>query len=42
MKDDGFFRSINHACIWYKDDPFILSTQATKVFYLEDTKYRGD
>jgi hypothetical protein len=41
MKDDGFFRSINHACIWYKDDPFILSTQATKVFYLEDTKYRG-
>jgi hypothetical protein len=42
MKDDGFFRSINHACIWYKDDPFILSTQATKVFYLKDTKYCGN
>ena len=37
MKDDGFFRSINRANCWYKDDPFILSTQATKIFYLKDT-----
>jgi hypothetical protein len=35
MKDDGYFRSINHGSCWYKDDPFILSTQATKVFYLD-------
>ncbi|KAL5653171.1 hypothetical protein ACJX0J_038629, partial [Zea mays] len=39
MKDDGYFRSINHGSCWYKDDPFILSTQATKVFYLDDTKH---
>ena len=37
----AFFKSINHASLWYKDDPFILATQATKVFYLLDTKY-GD
>ena len=37
MKEDGFFKSINHGCLWYKDDPFILATQATKVFYLLDT-----
>jgi hypothetical protein len=41
MKDDGFFKSINHECYWYKDDPFILSTQSTKVFYLQDTKHGG-
>lgn len=39
MKDDGFFWSVNHGSCWYKDDPFILATQATKVFYLNDTKY---
>jgi hypothetical protein len=39
MKEDGFFRSINHGSLWYKDDSFILATQATKVFYLLDTKY---
>lgn len=39
MKDDGFLKSINRGSFWYKDDPFILSTQATKVFYLLDTKY---
>lgn len=42
MKDDGFFRSINHGIIWYNDDPFILATQATKVFYLKDTKHADD
>jgi hypothetical protein len=41
MKDDGFFKSINSSVLWYKDDPFILATQATKIFYLEDTKYCG-
>ena len=42
MKDDGFMKSINHASCWFKDDPFILATQATKVFYLDDTKHRGN
>jgi len=41
MKDDGFFKSIYQGSCWYKDDPFILATQATKVFYLEDTKHGG-
>ena len=40
MKEDGFFTSINYGSLWYKDDPFILATQATKIFYLLDTKYR--
>lgn len=43
MKDDGFFRSINHRIFfWYRDDPFILAAQATKVFYLKDTKQVND
>ena len=31
MKDDGYGR-------WYKNDPFILATEASQVFFLEDTK----
>ncbi|WVZ84331.1 hypothetical protein U9M48_031373 [Paspalum notatum var. saurae] len=30
MKDDGYMRSINQASCWFKDDPFIFATQATK------------
>lgn len=39
MKDDGYFKSISHGSYWYKDDAFILATQATKVFYLDDNKH---
>ncbi|CAO2168753.1 unnamed protein product [Urochloa humidicola] len=42
MKDDGFFKSINHGRCWYQSDPFILAAQATKVFYLKDTKHAND
>jgi hypothetical protein len=35
---DKVFRSINITCFWHKDDNFILSTQAIKVFYVSDTK----
>jgi hypothetical protein len=42
IRDDGYFKSINTAKLWYKNDPFILTTQATKVFYLPDTNLRGD
>ncbi|WVZ98199.1 hypothetical protein U9M48_043668 [Paspalum notatum var. saurae] len=42
LKDDGFLKSINHGCRWYKDDPFILATQATKVFYMNDIKHGGN
>lgn len=42
LKDDGHFKSINIGKCWYKNDPFILATQSTKVFYLQDTKYGGD
>jgi hypothetical protein len=38
MKDDGYFKSINIDGRWYKDDPFILATDASEVFFLEDTK----
>ena len=36
LKDDGHFKSINIGKCWYKNDPFILATQSTKVFYLQD------
>jgi hypothetical protein len=38
LKDDGFFKSINFGSLWYKNDSYILATQARKVFYLADTK----
>jgi hypothetical protein len=41
MKYDGYMRSINQGSCWFKIDPFILATQATKVFYLDDTKHGG-
>jgi hypothetical protein len=34
MKDDGYFKSINIDGRWYKDDPFILATDASHVFFL--------
>ena len=37
IRDDGHFKSINIQSLWYKSDPFILATQSTKVFYMEDT-----
>jgi len=42
LRDDGHFKSINTGRCWYKNDPFILTTQATKVFYLQDTALRGN
>jgi hypothetical protein len=39
IKDDGHFRSINIERFWYKSDPFILATQAKKVFYVQDTQF---
>jgi hypothetical protein len=41
VRDDGHFKSINTGRCWYKNDPFILTTQATKVFYVPDTALRG-
>lgn len=38
MKDDGYFKSINNQGRWYKNDPFIIATDASQVFFLEDTK----
>jgi hypothetical protein len=42
VKDDGYFKSINTGRCWYKNDPFILTTQASKVFYVPDTGLRGN
>ncbi|XP_015690674.1 uncharacterized protein LOC107303903 [Oryza brachyantha] len=39
MKNDGYFKSISHSSCWYKDDAFILATQATKIFYLDNNKH---
>ena len=37
IRDDDLFRSISIERFWYKSDPFILSTQSKKVFYMQDT-----
>ena len=37
IDDDEHFRSVNIKSFWYKDDHFILATQARKIFYLQDT-----
>lgn len=42
VRDDGYFKSINIGRFWYKNDPFILTTMATKVFYVPDTLYHGN
>ena len=41
MKDDGYFKSINIEGRWYKNDPFLLATDASQIFFLQDTKF-GD
>ena len=41
MKDDGYFKSVNTSTLWYKDSPFILSSQAETCFYLDDTKFEN-
>jgi hypothetical protein len=38
MKTDDYFKSINIQGRWYKNDPFVLATEASQVFFLEDTK----
>jgi hypothetical protein len=35
-KNDGYFTSINTEAQWYKEEPYILATQASKVMYLDD------
>ena len=42
IKDDEHFKSININSFWYKSDPFILATQSTKTFYLEDNDLGND
>jgi len=34
INDDRHFKSIDITSLWYERDPFILMTQARKVFYL--------
>jgi len=41
-RDDSYFKSINVQSLWYQTDPFILSTQAKKFFYLQDTALGKD
>ena len=41
-RDDSYFKFINVQSLWYKTDPFILSTQLKKICYLEDTALGKD
>ena len=42
LRDDGYFKSLNHKALRYKNDPFILAYQADQVFYMEDTDLGKD
>lgn len=42
LRDDGYFKSLNHKALRYKKDPFILASQAEQVFYMEDTHLGKD
>ncbi|KAI0524622.1 hypothetical protein KFK09_003999 [Dendrobium nobile] len=39
---DDDFTSINISKTWYDNDPYVLAGQVTQVFYVQDTKLRGD
>ena len=41
MKSDGYYQSVNTSVFWYKDDPYMLASQASTCIYLEDTKDGG-
>jgi len=41
MKDDGYFKSINIQGLWYKNDPSIVATEASQVYFLKDMKLEG-
>ncbi|KAA0062811.1 transposon protein, putative, CACTA, En/Spm sub-class [Cucumis melo var. makuwa] len=36
------FKIINTSRFWYTDDPYILTTQAVQVFYIDDLKLRSN
>ena len=42
LRDDGHFKTIHISSYWYKTDPFILASQAKKIFYLQDTSFGKD
>ena len=39
---DAYFTSVNVSRTCYENDPYVLVSQAIQVFYLKDTKLRGD
>jgi hypothetical protein len=41
-RDDGYFKSLNHKALRYKNDPFVLVYQVDQVFYMEDTALGKD
>ena len=38
----GFVSGVNVSKTWYKDQPFVLATQAKQVFYVNDVKLGKD
>jgi hypothetical protein len=41
MQTDQYFTTVNTSRTWYESDPFILASQASQVFYLNDIKLGG-
>ncbi|XP_019189011.1 PREDICTED: uncharacterized protein LOC109183385 [Ipomoea nil] len=39
IQHDGIFTSIKVSSFWYKNDPYVLASQAKQVFYLNDPKF---
>nr|GMC68342.1 AC084762_14 putative transposon protein [Ipomoea batatas] len=38
IQHDGIFTSIKVSSFWYKNDPYVLASQAKQVFYINDPK----
>ncbi|KAM3332499.1 hypothetical protein ACQJBY_027972 [Aegilops geniculata] len=42
VRIDDDFVSVNIGSKWYQDDSFVLASQVSQVFYVRDTKLKGD
>lgn len=40
-KNDGYFTSINTEGQWYREEPYVLSTQVSKILLLDDNSNKG-
>lgn len=41
MRVDDYMISVNMNGTWYKDEPFVLASQADQYFYIRDLRAKG-